>query len=111
MNYEFIWILIGALVLSVSVSYGLWAKLRIVLLRQDLFVIRDRLWDRAGELSGFDDPAYRHARKHLNDAVRIEHPVPLAFSEGDFSHDEALQRAGNTFPSRSIVGLDRRKAE
>src|SRR6056297_2477608 len=62
------------------ISVGLylaWRQLRVVFLRQDLFAIRDHLWDRAKKSDGFSDPAYREAREALNGVILYAHKLDL----------------------------------
>lgn len=52
-------------------TYAVWCKARVVFIREELFAVRDRLWDAARELDGFDDPAYLEARDHLNAGIKV----------------------------------------
>ena len=65
--------------LSLSISYLWWVWWRVWIFRQDLFVIRDRLWDavRAGGL--LDDPAHRECRQDINAMIRLA-PVLSLFT-------------------------------
>ena len=54
-----------------------WRELRVVLLRQDMFAIRDELWDTAHRLEAFDDPAYLEAREILHAVIRRAHRIDL----------------------------------
>ena len=60
---------IASFMLGVSISYAVWSKVRVVFLREELFTIRDHLWDVARKHEAFDDPAYVDAREHFNAAV------------------------------------------
>ncbi|HVA46311.1 MAG TPA: hypothetical protein VNH11_08055 [Pirellulales bacterium] len=53
-----------------GVAYAWWAKLKPLFLREDLFIIRNRLWDVALQGNAFSDPAYKQARAHLNALIR-----------------------------------------
>jgi hypothetical protein len=55
--------------MSACLAYALWSKVRVIFLREELFEIRDDLWDAARRHGGFDDPAYLEARTHLNAAI------------------------------------------
>lgn len=57
--------------LGAVTTYALWIRVRVLLLRQDLFAIRDALFDRIVKLGKLDDPAYRHARDEINGVIRI----------------------------------------
>lgn len=59
-------IAVGAVIISLALSYAWWTKVRVINFRQDVFDIRDELFARAMELKAFDDPAYRATREHLN---------------------------------------------
>jgi hypothetical protein len=61
-----IWVFAGVCLISFSLTYAWWVKARVVCLRQDIFDIRDDLFDVALELGVLDDTAYRDARDHLN---------------------------------------------
>lgn len=62
---------VASFAFSAFVTYALWAWVRVLFIRQELFTVRDGLWDRARELGGFEDPAYRQAREHLNAAIKV----------------------------------------
>ena len=61
----------GILLVSVGLTYAWWTKVRVICLRQDIFDIRDELFDAALDLNGLGDPAYRQARERLNFAAKI----------------------------------------
>ena len=82
MIHSFILIFIGTTVLSASISYAYWTRLRVVLLRQRLFDIRDALWDAARTANGFDDLAYREARHRLNMAIKVARWISLPVVSG-----------------------------
>jgi hypothetical protein len=69
-------------ILSLIISHAIWCSVREIFVRQDLFAIRDDLWDVARERGGFEDPAYREARSHLNAVINCVHlvSVPLLLS-------------------------------
>ena len=56
--------------LFAALLYAWWVKARVLLLRHDLFEIRDGLFDKIMRLGALDDPAYRQARSHLNSMLR-----------------------------------------
>jgi|AGTN01.1.fsa_nt_gi hypothetical protein len=64
-------IVAASLFLSCFVLYGWWSSVRVIFLREDLFKIRDALWDAARELGAFDDPEYRWARRSLNSVIHL----------------------------------------
>ena len=59
-------IIVGMLAVSLALSYAWWCKVRVIRLRQDLFDMRDALFDAALEIGCLDDPAYRAVRRHFN---------------------------------------------
>ena len=66
-----IWLTIGVLLISFVTTHAWWSIVRVVRLRQDVFDIRDNLFDVAAETRMFKDQAYRDARRHLNSIARI----------------------------------------
>lgn len=62
---------IGVLLISLSVTYAWWVKVRIIRLREDIYDKRDWLFDTAARLDSFSDPAYKAARIHLNSIAGI----------------------------------------
>ena len=68
---DIILLTVSSFVVASGVAYLCWTELRIILLRHQLFYIRDGLWDGAKRLHGFGDPAYREARARLNTAIRV----------------------------------------
>jgi hypothetical protein len=63
-------LIIGCLVLSAGVSYMLWLWVRIWWLREDLFQIRDDLWDAMYAKGQLDHPTHRAARLRINGVIR-----------------------------------------
>ncbi|MEX2187489.1 MAG: hypothetical protein WD875_11870 [Pirellulales bacterium] len=106
MALDLIFLSIGSFLVAISVAYSWWASSRAVFLREEIFGIRDRLWDVARAENAFDDEAYRHARHHLNSLIRtaglysvraIETATRLMPKEEHVPHpkseNEVLQRA------------------
>jgi hypothetical protein len=63
---------LGVLLVSCGLGYAWFVAFRVVRLRQDLFDVRDWLFDRATILEGgLADPAYKQAREHLNAMANI----------------------------------------
>ena len=58
-------------VLFATLLYAWWVKARVLLLRHDLFEIRDALFDGVMRLGALDDPGYRDVRARLNSMLRI----------------------------------------
>ena len=72
-----IWLTFGVLLISFVTTHAWWSIVRVVRLRQDVFDIRDHLFDVAHETNTFSDPAYRDARHHLNSIARIAESINL----------------------------------
>jgi hypothetical protein len=64
-------VILYSTLLSLIITYAWWVHFRIWILRQDLFAIRDRLWDRMQESGQFDDPQYRATRDGINAMIRF----------------------------------------
>lgn len=62
---------------SGGVSYLWWVKVREIRLRQDIFAIRDDLFDAAVKNGWLDDPAYRAFREFLNMVLALAHDVSV----------------------------------
>ena len=61
-------------IVFIFVLYSLWPSQRIDLFRQQMFVLRDELFDFALEGSiDFDDPAYTQLRELMNGFIRYAH--------------------------------------
>lgn len=71
------WIAIGTVMVSLALSYAWWTRVRVINFRQDVFDIRDELFDRAMELGALDDGAYKAARNHLNSAANTMEMVTV----------------------------------
>ena len=74
--------IIGCLLLSLSLTYLWWVRLRVVMLREDLFVLRDNLFDQAVARDRLNDPGYVDARRKINSLIRFAHlwSWPVFFS-------------------------------
>src|SRR4051812_11981716 len=57
--------------LSLVVSYFLWTWLRLWAYRQDLFAIRDDLWDRMHATGQLDSDEHRDLRDAINALIRL----------------------------------------
>jgi len=96
---------VGMVLASLVVTYAWWVKIRIINLRQDIFDIRDGLFDRALHLQALSDPAYRETRDHLNTVASTVHCLSLmvifyslgrgvlASAEGRFKTENAQLQA------------------
>lgn len=63
--------------LAVGVYYAWWIKIRVWLLREDLFVLRDSLWDYAMDHGLLKDERYRRAREGINALIRVAPALSL----------------------------------
>lgn len=70
-------LILASALLSFAAFYLIWMKVRVVVLREQLFKIRDRLWDDAYRLDQLDDPAYLTARERLHVLIQYAHHVDL----------------------------------
>ena len=61
----------GCTLVSLGVTYAIWSSFRVWSFRQDLFQIRDNLWDRMRACDAFSDPAYQEFRAGVNALIRI----------------------------------------
>jgi len=62
---------IGCFMVGCGIAYAWWIRIRVWLLRQDLFVIRDGLWYAMRDAGKLDHPAHRKARQNLNVMIRF----------------------------------------
>ena len=62
---------VGFIGLSCTISYMWWAKIRVWMLRQDLFLIRDALFDKAREKDFFDHQHYKSTREAINGMIQF----------------------------------------
>ncbi|MEQ8848105.1 MAG: hypothetical protein RIC11_10180 [Botrimarina sp.] len=77
MILEYAQLFLGTFGLTLSVSYLIWCRVRITVVRQELFEVRDRLWDEARDIGALNDPAYLYARDRLNDAIVLAYRLSL----------------------------------
>src|SRR4051812_41746641 len=57
--------------LSAVFTYVWWMKFRVWRFREDLFLIRDTIWDRAREANELHLEAYREFREGINAVIRL----------------------------------------
>lgn len=85
---------IGSLLLTLVGLYVGWRSFRVHLLRLDLLVIRNRLWDEAREANQLNDKSYKNCRENLNLLIRHAHKIDLVtLALGDWfesDQDEAF---------------------
>ena len=69
---------IAVALMATTIFWGLWPMLKLDSFRQDMFCLRDELFDYAADGNvGFDDPAYVALRTQLNDLIRYGHHFTL----------------------------------
>jgi hypothetical protein len=81
MTVEILLLFLGVFLVSFVVTWVWWVKVRVIFLQEELFIIRNRLWDHAKELNAFDDKAYKHARSHLNRCIKAAGFIDLSTVE------------------------------
>lgn len=64
-------IILGSVLISGAITYAWWVRFRVWMLRQDLFTIRDELWDEMRSRHMLDDPAHRQLRDGVNAFIRV----------------------------------------
>lgn len=74
---DYVQLSFSVLFLTLIVLYVGWVRFRVLVIRQNLFAIRDRLWDDARELNCLDDSAYQEARSRINSTIRSAHRINL----------------------------------
>lgn len=62
---------VGSLILGTTVAYALWVKVRVWMLRQDFFAIRDRLWDEMMDRGEVNADVHRWYREVINEMIRF----------------------------------------
>ena len=67
---HYIMLITGVFLLSSTITYMWWTKFRIIVLRQELFLIRDNLWFEMQEAGKLDDPGYQFVRSSFNRAIQ-----------------------------------------
>lgn len=90
----------GVLLISGALTYAWWIRVRVVCLRQDIYDLRDELFDIALKLRALDDPGYKATRAHLNGLARSAEviSVPLAIYASTLETEAAAHR-GHSFRS------------
>jgi hypothetical protein len=68
---------IGYVGLSLILVYSIWVPLRVWHYRQDLFEIRDRMWDEMRQLGAIDDAAHKEVRTTINGLIRCAPALSL----------------------------------
>lgn len=67
---ELLPLFLGTFLLTFVVCSAWWIRVRVILLREELFAVRDELWDRAFELEKLNDSAYQEMREHINALIQ-----------------------------------------
>lgn len=109
-SFDLIQLAIGSLMLTGAVLYWLWLKVRVVFLRQELFRLRDHLWDVAQTKGLLDDPAYACAREHLNACIRAAMHFSVTMFQCTLNDSERSERPSSADPQFSAL-IDETYAE
>jgi hypothetical protein len=110
--------------LSLVVSYAWWTKVRVWILRQRLFTVRDELWDTMREKGLLDSPAHVRVREGINalihlapafsfvvmakilsDGVRQKPPVTERIQVAEEALQEAIVTVANYLFYSTLSGL------
>lgn len=67
----FLQLILASFLLGTVVAYLWWVRVRVWILRQDLFEVRDGLWDQMRASGELGDPAHREFRDQLNALIRL----------------------------------------
>lgn len=59
----------GAAIIGTAIGYAWWSSIRTTFFREDLFAIRDAMWDSARQLDCLEDPQYQYMRDVLNSCI------------------------------------------
>jgi|GEM_PF-5065808 len=98
-------IYLGALLLSAVVAAAWWTRIRQMWLRQDIYDLRDELFDTMAKAGTLDDPAYRSARSHLNYVAQcagdLSLPVFLYLLHAGVK-GKAIESSENEFVQRTV---------
>lgn len=70
-------LIVFSMILSATVSYALWVRWRVWLLRQDLFSIRDQLWDQMRAKGELDNRDYLDCRSDINGMIKVAPALSL----------------------------------
>lgn len=90
------WFALGCLTISITLTYAWWIRVRVIMFRQNLYDIRDELFDRAADCDGLEDPAHHVARQHINN---IAHTAEM-FSVPLFAYHLSAGVDGGDFQER-----------
>jgi hypothetical protein len=77
MTSAIIWLFVGVSALVLTTFYMVWTKFRVLIVRQELFDVRDELWQQAHRNECLRDPAYLDARERINSLIRTAHKISL----------------------------------
>lgn len=72
-------LIVGMLLVSFGLSYAWWRTVRVYALKQDIFDIRDELFDFAAGNGWLSDVAYQQTREHLNDFAGTARLMSIPF--------------------------------
>lgn len=67
---DYLPLIVGCLMLGATITYALWTRMRIWFFRQDLFTIRNDLWDNMRAKGVLDNVDHRQLRRCINSLIR-----------------------------------------
>ena len=105
----YIYLISGMIGLSLLTSYVLWTWAGVWITRQELFAVRDALWDemrRSGEL---DDQSHRDCRDRINVMIRIVPMLSVAFVAHVLFRNMGSADVAQNMPA-SVIKAKRRMA-
>lgn len=110
---HYIQLAVGMLLLSFCLGYAMWVRVRVWRFRQDLFEIRDHLWDQMRSQGKLNDAAHREARNGINVLIRLAPALSLvSFSilvvSGVKEVDSAIDKNAPTAVNRALHAAVRR---
>ena len=62
---------VGSLIIGAAIAYAMWVDFRVSRFREDLFTIRDEMWDRMRERGDLDHEDHVRARAVINSTIRF----------------------------------------
>lgn len=75
---EFLLLMLGSLLINAALVYAWWAKIRVMIFRNQMFQIRDELWRAAVETNCCEDEGYQVARAHINAHIHLTNLLSLS---------------------------------
>jgi hypothetical protein len=111
---DYLKLYLGLIIVSTSISYGWWVRIRIIRLRRDIFDIRDSLFDFALSHDCLREPFYKKSREHFNSIAKsaylltgrvILYSLSRGVEKQELSkteNKELLEKVNNSFNDLSL---------